>query len=207
MIDLARRRAGHRVGVHVDGADGQAGQLDQPGAEVIGRVAGRAHDEPIVVAGRGRVDALARQRGLDRIEVDAQPERLHEPRAPSDDLEHVIGRVVAAEIARGQLVDGRAERQVVLGGGVAEHDVVAAVHELPDAIGHSLDGPQLQVPAGDRPADGPRVAAGERGRQVGHAGGRLGLAVHHEQLDAPLLRAIEPRPDALGRPSGRRPAS
>ena len=77
---------------------------------------GRAHDDPIVVAGHRRVDALARQRDLDRVEVDAQPERLDEPRAPSDDLEHVIGRVVAAEIARRQLVDGRAERQIVADG-------------------------------------------------------------------------------------------
>ena len=94
---------------------GQAGQLDQPGAEVLGRVAGRAHDEPIVVAGGGRVDARRGQRDLDGVEVDAQPERLHEPRAPPDHLEHVVGRVVAAEVARRQLVDGRAEREVVAG--------------------------------------------------------------------------------------------
>ena len=78
-------------------------------------MAGRAHDEPIVVAGRDRVDARRRQRGLDRVEVDAQPERLHEPRAPPDHLEHVVGRVVAAEVTGRQLVEGRAERQVVLG--------------------------------------------------------------------------------------------
>ena len=114
MIDLARRACGAPSSASTcDGAGRQAGQLDQAATEVVGRVAGRAHDEPLVVAGRRRVDARLRQRDLHRIEVDAQPERLHEPRAPSDDLEHVIDRVVAAEIARRQLVDGRAERQVV----------------------------------------------------------------------------------------------
>ena len=98
-----------------------------------------------------------------------------------------------------QLVERGAARQVGGVGGVAEHDVRAAVDELADAVGDAVDRPQLEVAAGDRPADRAGVAGGERRREVRHPGRRLGLAVHHVEVDAPAGGALAPRLQALRR--------
>ena len=56
-----------------------------------------------------------REARLDSVEVDAQPERLHEAGPPPDDLEHVGRGVVAGEVARRELVERRPAGEVVVG--------------------------------------------------------------------------------------------
>ena len=75
-----------------------------------------------------------------------------------------------------------AERQVLRSGGVAEHHVLAGVDELADLL-VAVD---AEAAAGDGDADALGAFGGEVGRQVRHPRGRLGLAVHHDEVEAAL---------------------
>ena len=77
--------------------------------------------------------------GLDGVEVDAQAERLDEPGAPPDDLEHAVGGVEAGEVTGRQLFERRPVGEVGLRRGVAEHDVGPAVDELADIVLDAVD--------------------------------------------------------------------
>ena len=120
----------------------------------VGRVRG-AHDEAVVVAGDHGVDPAGGELGLDGVEIDAQPERLDEPRASPDDLEHAVVGVEPGEVAGRQLVERRPAGEIGLRRRVPEHHVRAAVDELADAVGQAVDRPQLEVAAGDRPRRSP----------------------------------------------------
>ena len=138
----------------------------------------------------GRVTACG-QLALDPVEVDAQAEDLGEAVAPADDLEQaVVG--LAGQVAGAQLVDGsRPRARSAAVSGVAQHHVGPGVDELadlgPGRPGHGLD---PKVAAGHRDADRGGPDGGQVGRQVGHPRGGLGLAVHHEEVEAaPAARA------------------
>ena len=198
-VDLAPFGARQRPVDDGDAAGRQPGQ----GARRLGHRRGRggrcAHRDELVVAGHGHLAERRRQLPLDHVEVDPQPERLDEARPTPDDLEHPGGGVEPAEVAGRQLVERGAGGEVGVLDGVAEHDVVAAVDQLADAVGLAVDRAQLQVTAGDRHADGARVGGREVRREVRHPGRGLGLAVHDEELDAaPRLAAGVPAGDGVG---------
>ena len=119
------------------------------------------HHEPLVLAGAGRAEQLLRA-----IEVDPQPEHLHEAAAPADDLVQPV-RAAPREVAGAQRFDLAPEREVGGRGRVAEHHVRARVDELADALPSRLDRRERERAAGDRHAD----RAGMR-RRRGRAAGR-----------------------------------
>ena len=165
------------------------------------------------------------QARLDPVEVDAQPEDLGEAAQPTHDLEPV-GRPTD-EVAGAQLLDLAAEGQVGRALGVAEHHVVAAEHQLADGLGRAARradrADRALAVAETRDAPSGRCHAGtgrRRGRtskeppgtgspsrvgvaqdpvrgEHGHPGGRLGGAVHEEEVEA------APQPE-LGVPRRRR---
>ena len=105
------------------------------------------------------------------------------------------------QVAGRELVENGPGGQVGRHGRVAEHDVRSSVDELPDLVGHPVHRTQLEVAAGDRASDRLRVAGGDVSRQVGHPGGRLGLPVHHVEVDPPAPAPVDP----LGHPLRRHP--
>jgi hypothetical protein len=140
-----------------------------PGAQASVTASG-AGEAPHVVP-------LGAQGALDVVEVDPVPENLRDARPAAGDLEQT-GIRDAAEVTGVQALDGSPQREVGGAVGVAEHDVRPAVDDL------AVD--DLEGPAGHGHADRGGVLGGEVGGQVGHPRGRLGLAVHDEQVEAPL---------------------
>ena len=67
-------------------------------------MAGCLEGKVVVVTGAGRVHSRLREHPLDLIEVDAQPEQLHEATAPPDDLVQAVRRP-ARDVAGAELLD------------------------------------------------------------------------------------------------------
>ena len=93
--------------------------------------------------------------------------------------------VAARDVAGAQRVDRLAERQVGRAVRVAHHHVGSAVDQFADVgSGHPSSGSSVNEPPGiGRPIEA-GCDCGEFRWQVGHSGGRLGGAVHDEQLPA-----------------------
>lgn len=66
---------------------------------------------------------------------------------------------------------------------------------LADTGGRSLDRGEREATAAHGDTDARRVVGGEVRGEGGHAGGGLGLAVHHEQVEPALLTERDPAPD------------
>ena len=150
----------------------------------------REHQPVAAVGGRGH-DTAGGEQLLHVVEVDPEAEDLGDPAAAPDHLEQSVVPL-AADVTGPQGGHGAAEGQVGRGLGVPQHHVGPVVDELADLgvvrprerpLGERLDG---ERPARDRDADGAGGVEGQQRRQPGHPGGRLGLAVHHEQVPPAL---------------------
>ncbi len=151
----------------------------------------------VVVAGAERRHPLGAQRGLDLLEIDTQAVHLDESAVAADDLVQSVG-AASRDVARAQRLDRLAERQVVEAVRVAHHHVGAAVDELADVVvGPTFQWLDRERSAADRPADCIRPGQHEFWWQKGHSGGRLGCAVHHEQLETLILREFGESAHAL----------
>ncbi len=137
-------------------------------------------DQLVIVAcgGNGTINSVSEET-FDRVEADAEPEELQETALPSGDLEET-GVVSDGEVAGVQHVDVEAGRQLGPTRGVTHHHVRSAVEQLA-VIG------QLELTAGDRPADGSRIFDRHVRREVGHAGGGLRCPVHDDEFETLLL--------------------
>ena len=184
-VGLAARRARELGdGVHPHDVGGQARDRHRALAGAIDEPVGRDEQQQALVRARcTHGHAVIVEQTLDAVEVDAQPEHLHEPARPADDLEEPVG-APPGEVPGAELVDRATRREVRRLGRVAHHDVRAVVHEFADALGGRLV--DAEAAARDRDADRPRRGLGEPRRQVGHACRRLGLPVHDGELEAPL---------------------
>jgi hypothetical protein len=198
VVDLAAAQVGQRVKAEVGGgqhlhaprrdAGGEGRALGQPG--VVARGGARCADESHGIR-RGEAPHVVPHRAqgaLDVVEVDPVPENLRDARPAAGDLEQP-GIRDAAEVTGVQALDGSPQREVGGAVGVAEHDVRPAVDDL------AVD--DLEGPAGHGHTDRGGVLGGEVGGQVGHPRGRLGLAVHDEQVEAPLAPEGGQLDDAL----------
>ncbi len=160
--------------------------------------------QPVVAVGAVHDVAEAGVHLLHLVEVDPQAEHLREAVAAADDLVEAV-RGTARHVAGAQHVDVAPAAEVGRRRGVAEHHVGALVDELTDL--DAVGGRQRQLgqrlqrerPAGDREADRRRRRGGEVGREVGHPGGGLGLAVHHEQVPPTTAAEVGVLPHPVGR--------
>ncbi len=175
---------------------GQAAGAGGPAVQPEGRATGDGDDHPAVGLHRAGPDAAAGEDGLDVLEVDAQPEHLGEPAAPADHLEQAVGSA-PGQVAGAQLRHLLAEPEVGRAAGVAHHHVGAGVDQLADAglvgLGHGFEAERA---AGHGHPDRGGPGRGELRRQVRHARGRLGLAVHDEQLEPVAAAELGVRPHA-----------
>ena len=187
VVDLAAAQVGEGVDAEVGGGEhpgtargdarrsrgalGQARPLESRGSV-------RGDDDDGIRRGEAPdVVTVGSQGALDVVEVDPVAQDLRGARPAAGDLEQA-GIRDAAEVAGVQALDRAAPREVGRLVRVAEHDVRPGVDDL--AV------EDLEVAAGDGDTDGARVLGSQVGGQVRHPRGRLGLAVHDEQVPAAL---------------------
>ena len=212
VVGLAVRQPRHLGRRDQPQAAGRQAELvaDHPGhpGGVDGRGAGadRQDQAAVTVGGRGH-HAPAREHLLDVVEVDPQPEHLGEPGCAGRPPRTARRRAARPMSPVRSSVDGAPEGQVGRRLGVAEHHVRAVVDQLAARSGRSRPPAGLERAPGIGTPTGAGCGRGQLRRQVGHPGGRLGLAVHDEEVASPAL-APEARRSAAPRPAraARRPA-
>ncbi len=196
VVDLAARQPrqlGEPEVAHVDGAHatvGETGETCRSGRHVAGgRDAVGAGDQRRPPVEAPHVVSSGPQAALDVVEVDPVAEHLGHPGPAAGDLEQT-GLGPAAEVTGVQAVDGASEGEVGRVVGVTEHDVRAGVDDLP------VD--DVDVASRHRDADRAGVLGCTVRRKVGHARGRLGLAVHDEQVPSPATTQLGEGDHAVG---------
>src|SRR5690606_6385943 len=129
----------------------------------------------VITPTAGPQPAPAMKLALDLRQTDTLAKQLEKTAETTADV--VAARLVTAgQIAGGQLLQQGTLRQILGGTGIAQHDVVTAIDQLPLPVLTPLQLAQGEVAAGNGATDGIRMDCHLVRCQPGHARRRLCLA-------------------------------